>query len=72
MVIAERARLNDLYMVRPLVNNTPQRMIDQAANTAPIGKDQVSPGGVEQVPAPGSDMQVNPRPPVGGQQSGGV
>lgn len=62
MVIAERANLKDLYLVRPLVDSTPTRMIDQAQNTAPIGKDQVSPGGIEQIPAPGSDMQVNPRP----------
>lgn len=71
MVIAERANLKDLYMVRPLVNNVPQKMIDQASNTAPIGKDQINPGGVEQLPAPGSDMQVNPRPMVGAQQTGG-
>lgn len=72
MVIAERANLKDLYLVRPLVDNQPQKMIDQASNTAPIGKDQVSPGGVEQIPAPGSDMQVNPRPQVGGQQIKGM
>lgn len=71
MVIAERANLKDLYLVRPLVNNVPQKMIDQATNTPPIGKDQVSPGGVERLPAPGSDMQVNPRPMVGAQQTGG-
>ena len=71
MVIAERANLKDLYMVRPLVNNVPQKMIDQASNTPPIGKDQVTPGGVEQFPAPGSDMQVNPRPMVGSQQMAG-
>ena len=71
MVIAERANLKDLYLVRPLVNNVPQKMIDQASNTAPIGKDQVTPGGVERLPAPGSDMQVNPRPMVGGQQTNG-
>jgi Fe-Mn family superoxide dismutase len=71
MVIAERANLKDLYLVRPLVNNVPQKMIDQASNTPPIGKDQVSPGGVERFPAPGSDMQVNPRPMVGAQQTGG-
>jgi Fe-Mn family superoxide dismutase len=71
MVIAERANLKDLYLVRPLVNNVPQKMIDQASNTPPIGKDQVAPGGVERFPAPGSDMQVNPRPMVGAQQTGG-
>ena len=64
MVIAERANLKDLYLVRPLVNNMPQKMIDQASNTPPIGKDQVSPSGVGVIPAPGSDMQVNPRPIV--------
>jgi Fe-Mn family superoxide dismutase len=68
MVIAERANLKDLYLVRPLVDNTPQKMLDQASNTPPIGKDQVAPGGIEQIPAPASDMQVNPRPPVGSQQ----
>jgi hypothetical protein len=71
MVIAERANLKDLYLVRPLVDNVPQKMIDQASNTPPIGKSQVSPGGVERLPAPGSDMQVNPRPMVGSQQTGG-
>lgn len=72
MVIAERANLKDLYLVRPLVNNVPQKMIDQASNTPPIGKDQVSPGGVAQLPAPGSEMQTNPRPAVGGQQNRGM
>lgn len=67
MVIAERAQLNDLYQVRTLVDNTPTKMVDQAANQAPIGKDQVSPGGIEQVPAPGSAMQVNPVSNVNGQ-----
>lgn len=62
MVIAERAQLRDLYMVRPLVDNTPTKMVDQASNTPPIGKDQVSPAGIEQIPAPGSAMQVNPKP----------
>lgn len=71
MVIAERANLKDLYLVRPLVDNVPQKMIDQASNTPPIGKSQVSPGGVERLPTPGSDMQVNPRPMVGSQQVGG-
>lgn len=71
MVIAERANLKDLYLVRPLVDNVPQKMIDQASNTAPIGKNQVSPSGIERLPAPGSDMQVNPRPMVGSQQTGG-
>jgi len=71
MVIAERANLKDLYLVRPLVNNTPQKMIDQASNTPPIGNDQVAPGGVERFPAPGSDMQINPRPVVGSQQTNG-
>lgn len=69
MVIAERSQLKDLYLVRPLVDNTPTKMLDQAANTPPIGKSQISPGGVETIPAPGSDMQVNPRPAVGAQQN---
>jgi hypothetical protein len=58
MVIAERAQLKDLYLVRPLVDNTPTKMIDQATNAPPIGRDQVAPGGVEQIPAPGSAMQL--------------
>lgn len=65
MVIAERAQLKDLYLVRPLVDNTPTKMIDQATNAPPIGKDQVTPGGVEQIPAPGSAMQMQ----VGAQQN---
>lgn len=65
MVIAERAQLKDLYLVRPLVDNTPTKMIDQATNTPPIGKDQVTPGGIEQIPAPGSAMQMQ----VGAQQN---
>lgn len=69
MVIAERSQLKDLYLVRPLVDNTPTKMLDQAANVPPIGKSQISPGGVETIPAPGSDMQVNPRPAVGSQQN---
>jgi Fe-Mn family superoxide dismutase len=69
MVIAERSQLKDLYLVRPLVDNTPTKMLDQAANTPPIGKSQISPGGVETIPSPGSDMQVNPRPAVGAQQN---
>jgi len=69
MVIAERANLKDLYMVRPLVDNTPTKMVDQASNLPPIGKDQVVPGGVEQIPAPGSPMQTEPRPMVGVQQN---
>lgn len=71
MVVAERANLQDLYLVRPLVDNVPQKMLDQASNTPPIGKNQVSPGGVERIPAPGSDMQVNPKPMVGSQQIAG-
>lgn len=62
MVIAERANLKDLYLVRPLVNNQPEKMIDQAANAPPIGKGQITPSGVEIIPAPGSEMQVNPKP----------
>lgn len=69
MVVAERANLHDLYAVRPLVDSTPTRMVDQASNVPPIGKDQINPGGVESIPAPGSTMQVNPRPPVGSQQN---
>lgn len=66
MVIAERANLKDLYLVRPLVDNAPQKMVDLASNVPPIGKDQITPGGIEAVPAPGSEMQVNP---VGNQQN---
>lgn len=65
MVIAERSQLKDLYLVRPLVDSTPTKMIDQATNTPPIGRDQVTPGGVEQIPAPGSAMQMQ----VGVQQN---
>jgi Fe-Mn family superoxide dismutase len=69
MVIAERSQLKDLYLVRPLVDNAPTKILDQVSNVPPIGKSQISPGGVETIPAPASDMQVNPRPAVGAQQN---
>ncbi len=69
MVIAERSQLKDLYLVRPLVDNTPTKMLDQASNVPPIGKDQITPGKIDMIPAPASDMQVNPRPAVGVQQN---
>lgn len=64
MTIAERPNLKDLYQVVPMVSSQPEKLSDLASNTSPIGKDQILPPGVTQIPAPGSDMQVNPRPSV--------
>jgi len=65
MVIAERAQIKDLYLIRPFVDDIPTKMLDKAVNVPPIGKEQVYPGGVEQIPVPGSAMQMQ----VGVQQN---
>lgn len=59
MIIAERANLKDLYLVRPSVDNEPQKLIDNVANKPPISPDQIYPGKIDQVPAPGSQMQID-------------
>lgn len=61
MVIAERANLKDLYLIQPLVNSEPQKMIDIAANVPPIRPDQVVPGGIKVV-APASEAELSPKP----------
>lgn len=67
MVIAERANLQNVYLVQPLVNSEPEKLIGQAESqeNAPIGKDQVL----------NKELQYNqsvdghsPPPPVGMQK----
>lgn len=66
MVIAERANLQNLYLVQPLVNSEPEKILAQSESqeNAPIGKDQVM----------SKELQYNnpnAPPPMGQQKSNG-
>lgn len=48
MVLAERSDLSALYMIKPIYNSAPQKMLDTATSPAPI--DQVTSGGDTSAP----------------------
>jgi len=65
MVVAERSRLNDLFEIRPLVNEMPQKILSQInQEQAPIGDEQIDSEGKISIPGGGSWQQ--PNAPIGG------
>lgn len=65
MVVAERSRLNDLFEIRPLVNEMPQKILSQInQEQAPIGDEQIESEGKISIPGGGSWQQ--PNAPIGG------
>jgi superoxide dismutase, Fe-Mn family len=66
MVVAERSRLNDLFEIRPLVNEMPQKILSNInQEQAPIGNDQIDMEG-QIVSKPGGGSWQQPNAPIGG------
>lgn len=75
MVIAERSNIQNIYLIQPLVNSEPEKLLGQAESqeNAPIGRDQVQDKQAQyndpNAPPPNGAQKMMGR--IGGSNSGG-